>query len=166
MDMKKGELSAEIDRVFPRVPMPDRARLFDGKADPKMSAEILDDIERMGRDGVDGAAIRAIHQELSLLSAEMWRWLLPQYLKYCLTEEAQYNRFETEYLIFNLGPELQFQSDAKKRLSLLTNEQLLCLVHFLEWCRQDEWWADANAVDIDRAISLLRVIQASLGDQP
>ena len=126
------------------------------------SAPLMRDLEELRGKPIDGVAIRSIHQELSLLSASTWRWLLPYYLIYCLTDEARYNRFETEFLIYNLGPSLEFQRDARKRLALLSKPQLACLRDFLKWCLEDEEWRDLFAENIARAISFVEVVAADL----
>lgn len=130
--------------------MDSAALLIDrGRADPSKHSDVLSDLEDMRAAGVDGAAIRTIHQEMALLSADTWRWLLPLYLSYCLTEDALFNRFETEFPIYNLGPELQFQSDTHLRLAVLNGEQTRCLIHLMEWCRSDPFNAISCVILIE-----------------
>ncbi len=155
-------LCEEIRRVFPSVEMPPQSKLLFRRGAADRHADILNVLEEKRRGSIDGGFIRAIHQELSQLSAEAWRWVIPHYLCYCLTEEAQYNRFETEYLIYNLGPELQFQRDTEKCLSLFDAQQIHCLIHFLEWCRSDEWWQGPFEKHIEKGISFLRTIESRL----
>jgi hypothetical protein len=94
--------------------------------------------------------------------------LMPHYLRFCLTSEAAYNRIETEFLIYSiysLGPELRFQSDTLKRLSLFTASQLACLTHFLDWCRNKEYWRDYCPGNIDAALAFLRANLATAPKQ-
>lgn len=72
----------------------------DGCAQCQYLSEYLD--EHRGHI-VDGAMVRYLHQEMPCLSAVGWAWALPHYLRYCLTPEAEYNKMETEFLIYNFG---------------------------------------------------------------
>ena len=147
--------------AFPRVEMPERSRLlFKGMQGVGDSELLVQDLEELRGKPIDGAVIRSVHQELSFLSAETWRWLLPHYLRYCLTDEARYNRFETQFLIYNLGPSLEFQRDTQKKLALLTKSQLACLIHFLKWCMEDGDWKDLFEENIARAISFIETVAA------
>ncbi len=98
------------------------------------------------------------YRQMSQLSAKAWRWILPHYLKFCLTPEAEYNRMETEFLIYSLGPTLEFQKETLERLSNLNKAQIDCLIHFLEWCLSQQHWKEYCPEDIERAINFLRTI--------
>jgi len=136
--------------------MPTASELFvRGRTDIEYVAE---ELERYRSKPIDGDAIRLVHQELSNLSAKAWRWILPHYLRFCLTAEAEYNRMETEFLIYNLAPELQFQTDTSQRLSLLTAMQVACLIDFLGWCFDQEYWKEYCPQNINRAISFLQTV--------
>ena len=160
--MSQSRLEKEIRQVFPAMAMPAHADLLNEGADPRRHSDVLDDLEAMRSEGVNGNSIRAIHQELALLSAKTWRWLLPHYLLFCLTSEAIYNRFETEFLIYNLGPELAFQRDTQRRLACLNREQIRCLIHFLEWCEGDKYWRDSLFTHIEKAKSFLSIVESEL----
>lgn len=105
---------------------------------------------------IDGSIIRFMHQEISCLSAKGWLWALPHYLPFCLTPEAEYNRMETEFLIYNFAPDDEYKSDTKARLSGLAAPQVRCLVHFLEWLSENPQWKDYCPEDLSRALQLVR----------
>jgi hypothetical protein len=76
----------------------------------------------------------SILQALSQLSAIAWRWVLPNYLRFCLAADAEYSRMEMEFFIYNLGPADEFQKDTVERLSKLDRQQMDCLIKFMHWC--------------------------------
>jgi len=86
--------------------------------------------------------------------------MLPHYLRYCFTPEADYNQMETEFLLYNLAPEEQFAPETRVRLSLLTKSQLHCLVHFVEWMRADPKWSEYCPSEIARALQFLSALLA------
>ena len=116
-----------------------------------------------GNVALGGNEIRDVHQEMSHLSAKAWRWLMPFYLRFCLTPEAEYNHMETEFLIYNLNPDLKFQRDTLQRLSLFTEVQVRCLIHFLEWCLTKQYWKEYCPDNINRAIEFLRLKANNIG---
>jgi hypothetical protein len=153
MDINK--LTKEIEATFPLVEMPSRIELSIHKENCPECDDLVDDIDQYRDKEITGDAIRLIHQELSLLSAKAWQWILPHYLRFCLTSEAEYNRMETEFLIYNLSPSDRYHEDTLQRLSLLNKDQLNCLIHFLEWCEEQQYWKSCCADDIWRAKSFL-----------
>ncbi len=88
---------------------------------------------------------------------------MPFYLRFCLTPEAEYNHMETEFLIYNLNPDLKFQRDTLQRLSLFTEVQVRCLIHFLEWCLTKQYWKEYCPDNINRAIEFLRLKANNIG---
>ena len=153
-----GRLKAEIESAFPLVEMPDPANLPFHGADCHACHDLVQDLEAYrGKEG-GSDVIRRVHQEMSHLSAEGWAWVLPHYLRFCLTQEGQHSRAETEFLIYNLRPELRFQADTARRLALLTARQVTCLIDFLEWCLSQPYWREFFADDIAHATNFLRVL--------
>ena len=149
-------LACVIEEAFPLVDMPSSADLIaPGFSQYNYLAE---ELERYRGKEISGDAIRIIHQDLSHLSASAWHWILPHYLRFCLTAEAEYNRMETEFLIYNLGPDLRFQADVVKRLSQLTNSQISCLIDFLGWCLSQEYWREYCPDSIARGIGFLQTV--------
>jgi hypothetical protein len=154
--MSIDTLVNEIDLVFPFVEMPPSAELTFHKVGCTECDYLRDDLEMYRSKEVTGELIRFLHQEMSHLSGNAWRWILPHYLKFCLTPEAEYSRMETEFLIYGLGPDLKFQAEARQRFSMLSNAQVNCLIHFLEWCLNHPYWKDYCSSDIDRGLDFMK----------
>jgi hypothetical protein len=152
-------LSAEISSTFPTIDMPPRAMLTAHGPKCEVCDGLGDDLEQIRGQPVSGAAIRLVHQELSHLSPSAWAWILPHYLRFCLSDEGREDRISTEFLIYNLAPELKFQADTAKRLSLLTKDQIRCLIDFLDWCLSQDYWKEFFAADISRATGFLRTLR-------
>ena len=105
-------------------------------------------------------AIRCVHQEMSCLSATGWRWVLPSYLRYCLTEAAQVSEMEIEFLIYNLAPSAKHQPDTLKRLSALNQMQISCVLSFLRWCENHKKWSAYCPAEIQQAIEFISTLKA------
>lgn len=156
--MDEKTLLEEIAAVFPAVPMPARQELPFHKSGCAECLEVAADLEQYRGKEVSADVVRGVHQELSHLSAKAWQWLLPDYLRFCLTADALYSRVETEFLIYSLGPDLKFQADTLRRFSLLTAGQLTCLIHFVEWCSRHEFWSEYFPESIERALTFLHTV--------
>jgi len=159
MTINTSALLKEIESVFPFVDMPDKNELVFHKNDCFECDGLLNDLDDYRNKEITGEAIRLVHQELSSLSAKGWRWILPHYLRFCLTPEAEYNRMETEFIIYSLRPSLEFQKDTLLRLSLLNKDQINCLIHFLMWCENQQHWKDYCLEDISKAKKFLSSIK-------
>src|SRR4051794_18838210 len=122
--MDTETLIGKIREVFPIVEMPTRTELRSHPDECPQCGYLAEHLDENRSRPIDGAMIRYVHQELSCLSAKGWAWMLPHYLPYCLTPEAESNQMETEFLLYNLAPEEQFAAEARVRLSLLTERQL------------------------------------------
>lgn len=138
--MNTEHLRKEIEPAFTFVEKPNGLSLSFHKDDCHQCGYLRDDLAQYKGKELPPEGIREIHQEMSCLSAQGWRWALPSYLRYCLTEEAGYDQLEIEFLIYNLAPELKYQLETKRRLSALSQDQILCLINFLEWCKVHEHW--------------------------
>jgi hypothetical protein len=159
--MNAEELLAEILEVFPPVEMPAGPELTFHAKGCHQCAYLAEDIENYRGKPIDGEAIRFLHQELSLLSAKAWRWIAPHYLSFCLTPEAEYNGMETEYLIYNLGPDERFREETLQRLSGLNKSQIGCLIHFMEWLASHPDWSEYCPENINKAIKFLSAAQSA-----
>lgn len=151
--MNDKSLRYEIDSAFPHTEMPASVT----RQAPRFieSREIDEDIEEFRFLPVTVQTIRAIHLYLPVLSVEAMHWLLPHYLRFCISEEGKcYSRKETASLLCFLGPKPEHVDDTRIILSSLMNEQRICLIHFLAWCRSDNFWADMLEY-IDSALILL-----------
>jgi len=105
-------------------------------------------------------AIRYMHGELSCLSAKGWRWVLPSYLHHCLAADSTTDGDQaTEFLIYNLGPDLKYQKETMQRLSLLNLKQIDCLIHFLEWCAQHAYWSTYCPENITNGLAFMRALR-------
>lgn len=154
--ISKDNLFVEIESVFKLIEMPNADELTFHKVHCAECDDLREELLLCRGKSITGETIRLIHQELSLLSAKAWRWILPHYLKYCLTPEAEFNQMETQFLIYNLGADIQFQAELSQRLSLLNKDQILCLIHFLEWCSDQEYWQEFCPDSISRGINFLK----------
>lgn len=154
--MSIDTLVNEIDLVFPFVEMPPSSEITFHKAGCTECDYLRDDLEMYRSKEVTGELIRFLHQEMSHLSGKAWRWILPHYLKFCLTPAAEYSRMETEFLIYGLAPDLKFQAETRQRFSTLSKDQVNCLIHFLEWCLNRAYWKEYCSSDIDRGIVFMK----------
>jgi len=93
------------------------------------------------------------------LSAKGWSWALPHYLSYCLTPEAEYNKMETEFLIYNFGCADKYKVNMTAQLSGLTDRQLRCLILFIEFLSVHPRWSEYCPEEIARALVFLRSLK-------
>jgi hypothetical protein len=152
------ELFDKIDFAFPFVEMPSIGELSFHKEGCHFCDELTVDLDLYRGKDIGGEAIRLVHQEIPHLSAKALQWILPFYLKYCLTAEGEYNQMETEFLIYSLRPHHEYRLETTQRLSLLTREQTSIIIIFLEWCLEQEYWKEYFIDDINQAIQFLRKI--------
>jgi len=160
--MNTDMLSKEIESVFPFVEMPNENELTFHDVGCEECKGLQGDLEQYRGNKITGETIRLIHQELSLLSAKALRWILPYYLRYCLTQEGVYNQMETQFLIYNLDPDLKFQHETLQRFSILNRSQISCLIHFLEWCASQPYWKEFCPDSLTRGMDFLKKIEAQL----
>lgn len=153
--MNTEELAIKLDTDFPFVDKPQGSSISFHLDNCDQCLYLKNDLLSYTGREIPPEAIREIHQEMSNLSAKGWRWVLPSYLRYCLTDEAIYNRMETEFLIYNLAPEDKYKADTLKRLSGLNQNQINCLVEFLNWCKSQDHWVAYCAEEIEQGIKFL-----------
>lgn len=158
MSNDPGTLAGEIDRLLPLVNMPPADALVHHREGCPVCKDLAGDLEELRGRAIDGDAIRQLHQEMSHLSAEAWRWVLPYYLRYCLTPEAEYNSFETEFLIYSLSPLKEFEADTANRLALLSLDQVNLLRSFLIYLLTVEYWKSYCPLELHRGILFLEEI--------
>lgn len=157
--MNSQELKTEIEKVFPFINKPKGITISFHKDSCCQCRYLREDLEKFNGRELSPEAIRQIHQEMSCLSAAGWRWVLPSYLRYSITEAAEYSKIETEFLIYNLSPELKYQPETIQRLSALSKDQILCLLHFLEWCKQHKYWGEYCQEEICSGINFLMTLR-------
>jgi hypothetical protein len=153
----RNAIADEIESRFPFVDRPLDSQLCLHPDAPTCS-ELLRSLGELQHRELRVGEIRVVHQLLNQLSPRALLWILPSYLRYCVTAEAEYSRMEVEFLIYSFGPELRFQQDAVKRLSLLSRGQIECLIDFISWCLANEFWRSYFEEDLRRAQTFLRTL--------
>lgn len=154
--MVTAELLSEVERAFPFVAKPQGLDLSFHKDECPLCEYLRQDLEAFTGQELPRKALRDIYSEMSCLSAEGWRWALPSYLRHCLAVTDTYGDSETEFLIYNLGPAPEHQRETLQRLAALNDEQIGCLIHFLEWCDVHPHWSEYCKEDISRALEFMR----------
>ncbi len=153
--MDSATLLEEIERVMPLVPKPSGDSIMFHQSGCDECRYVRDDLEKYSEPSLPNEAIRYLYDEMSCLSADGWRWVLPSYLKRCITQDL-YDPIETEFLIYNLAPEEKYQAESRQRLSALSQEQLECLIHFIEWCKDHPHWSEYCSKEIRAAFEFLQ----------
>ncbi len=149
------ELLERIESTFPIVEMPASEELPFATLNERLAGDLIRDLEEFRGKVVTVALIRGVHQEMTHLSPQAWRWILPHYLRFCMTPEAERSRLEMEFLIYNLRPRAEFQHATLERMSLLTEDQVACVLTFLRWCLNSSFWMEYCPDDISEAIGFL-----------
>jgi hypothetical protein len=157
------QLIDDIDQAFKEVEFPLRNDLVDSKLPPQDSAaQVEDDLEYWRTRTPDESLLREMHQELRKLSPAATRWIIPQYLRYALTEQAKYSRMETSFFVLSLvarnKEEVQLIAT---RLSSMSPDQIGCLEEVLEYLETDPEWAEYMGDDLEAALATLRSIRMS-----
>jgi hypothetical protein len=150
--MTQAELLSEVVETFRYVPRPSLSEIRfhkDECAHCEMTAKFL---AGYTEPALPASAIRWLCDELSSLSAEATRWLLPSYLRHVLTDPIEMER-PIEFLIYNIS--LSPSDELQKRLSGLNDRQVECLRAVIDfWCR-DEHWGDYCSEELERARTVL-----------
>jgi hypothetical protein len=152
--MQSEVLLQEIERAFPFVKKPEGIDISFHKDDCLHCKSLREDLQQYQEEFLPPKGIREIYSEMSCLSAEGWRWALPSYLRFCVNNQPA--KDETEFLIYNLGPEEKHHEETIIRLSKLSEEQIYCLVSFLQWCQGNEYWSKYCLSNIEQGIEFLR----------
>ncbi|EFK97618.1 conserved hypothetical protein, partial [sediment metagenome] len=101
------------------------------------------------------AAVRYLFDELTTLSPKGMEWVLPSYLR-CILEAQENLDSSTEYLIYNLAPEPEYEQETSERLSRLSDEQIQCLIKLVQHWQQSERWREYCPKELDRALQFLQ----------
>jgi hypothetical protein len=153
-------LLKEIAEVFPQVEKPKSGEItLHGEecVDCTCLRKDMDDLRDVP---INVNFIRLIHQGLSCLSPKAWQWVLPYYLRYCLSDEGQYSHMETEFLVYHLSPSEEFEKDSIARLGFLRIEQIACLRHFVVWCSAHPHWKEYFPENLESAKRFLGKLAA------
>lgn len=155
MDTK--QLLAEVETIFPIVEMPRIEELVPAAPCYIESVEVQEDMEEFQGSQLTRGGVRKIHRYLPVLSDKAIAWIVPHLLRFCLLDEVTENtRIVTQSFIFSLSPDIDFHAETRRRFSLLSAAQILCLGHFLEWCVEDEYWDSICLERIRRGIAFLK----------
>ena len=149
------ELLERIESTFPMVNMPPAEALPLRNLSAGIAGDLIKDLEEFRGKLANVSLIRSVHQEMTRLSPRAWQWLLPHYLRFCMTSEAERSRMEMEFLIYNLRPSAEFRDATLERMSLLTEGQVACLIDFLRWCQNSPFWMEYCPEDIAKAVNFL-----------
>jgi len=164
--MDTETLLNEINAVLPCIPKPQSLELSFHKVGCYECEYLRKDMEAYSKPNLPDEAIRHLYNELSCLSSKGWRWVFPSYLRHCITKTSSYDDVETEFLIYALSPDLKYQKETIQKLSTFTKPQLMCLVHFLEWCGCHEHWSEYCPEEIEKGIRFLNsVIKNKFGNE-
>ncbi len=155
-----NELAAEIDRIFPYVDMPERGAFPIGETDWEIEA-LLDEVDTWRGKAITSRLIYYLHQEWYQLSAKAWRWMLPHWLRFCLTPKAAHDGMAIEWLVYSLRPGEAWADRTRKQLGLLSAPQIECLIHFLEWLSRHPRFGDYFPEDIAQAILFLQSLNGA-----
>jgi hypothetical protein len=152
-------LLREIEIAFPPVPKPSPDSItFHGEGCGQCQF-LREELEKYTEPTLPDEAIKYLFNELTLLSPQATRWVLPSYLRRCITMDHQ-DSVETEFLIYNLGARPEFHEDTRERTKLLSVDQLKVLLHFVEWCAVHPEWSAYCPDDIASARSLVSTLIA------
>lgn len=162
IDMNVENIKEEILNTFEFIAKPKQGAFVahrDNCSECQYLREAMDSYNEME---LPPQALRYLHTELSCLSAVGFQWVFPSYLRYCVSDVAilyREDHLETEFLIYHLSPELKFQSDLIRKLSILESNQINCLISFIEWCQGCEWWAEYCPDNLSKAHDFLMTMR-------
>ena len=149
----------KIELAFPFVGMPPVERLISHSAAQRAGVDyLLSELEEYRGKSVTVELIKAIHQELHNLSAEAWGWILPYYLRFCMSEDGLQSGIELEYLIYKFDPKQEFREETIEKFSLLTKKQIKCLIDIVQWCMNDEYWYEYFPDNLQGAMRFLQSV--------
>jgi len=151
--MNSRALSQNIEKVFPCDEIPQKELFFVTHCDSYLDYELF--VEAEASIDADYRVSNLLHQELYFLSPAAWRWLLPFFLRYGLTEQSIHNQSEIEFFIYALSS----TNGVKQKLSLLTDEEINCLVSFVLFIKQNSSWAEYFLEDIEAALTFLNTLR-------
>lgn len=164
--MDTADVLAEVNRVFPYVEKQTGIDISFHKFDCGHCQYLREDLEEFVGIKLPSKALRTVYGEMSSLSADGWNWILPSYLRHCLSVENNYDDLETEFLIYNLGPDEKYIEETLLRLAVFNIEQVDCIVHFLEWCGCHKHWSEYCPENIEKALAFMRTVRSDLQFDP
>ena len=162
IQMEIKQLISEIDTFLPPIKRP--KEIYNSESRGQDFEDFKKYLDQYQEDELPSEVIESIYNDLVYLSSSGWRWVMPYYLKQCLKKATQSynssseylaNNSETEFLIYNLYPSEEFEDHKTKWFKDFSEQQLLCFVHFLEWCGQYPHLKSFWSKDIPKGIELI-----------
>jgi hypothetical protein len=92
---------------------------------------------------------------MNTLSAQATQWILPSYLRTAISTSEPHDRVP-EFLIYNLGPDSEYEEETRQRLALLNPSQVDCLLKVLEYWQRHHHWGEYCPDDIRKAVVFLK----------
>ena len=158
--LSTSELLEKIDRFFPYVKKPSADEITVHKKEEDDDCRQCDHLRRAlakeSNSRLTDGAIRSVAGDLYLLSAKGFRWFLSHYLKRCVTQEPEWDNRSLDSLIYFLSGyddnKADYKAEATATLSTLSADQLVCLLHVIEWYAQNPMSSFGGADDIASAM--------------
>ena len=143
------EIYKEINDYFPYVLMPPTDKLVIHNDDCYQCQYLKKDLIELysNKTILDEPLIRSLHMELLLLTPESWFWIMPSYLRYCLSREPyidmNYGDSVTEFLTYQFEQtDFQSKTDIMRNISLFNVNQLNTLKRFFIYLSSSSYWED------------------------
>ena len=146
-------LRSLIQEAFPPVDRPNNLTVHGNEC--FQCSWLNDELKEERESTLSTNAVRWLIGELSLLSPEGFRWILPSYLEAVISYDSDSDLGEFLAYHFsgdNSGSELQ---EHIERLNILSNNQIICLIDVLSYIRKG--LGEVYYSDVDKAISTLKI---------
>ncbi|MEX8503830.1 MAG: DUF6714 family protein [Leptothrix ochracea] len=162
------QLIDRINQAFTGANLPPKNDLVEGSlADQDYAHDVAADLESWRTNMPDKSLLRQMHQELRKISPASTRWIVPYYLRYALTDEAKYSLMEVSFFVLSLvSRSKEVDQQVAARLSLMSSEQIACVVHVLSHLNADPDWAEYMGEDIEAALATLMRLNKMRGALP
>lgn len=154
--MNQLELRNKIDLEFKAAPIQTKDLVIHSTKECKECFYAYSELDGLNLNSSDELLAKTFAQSLRHLSNEGWKSILGGYLRYCITETARQSQTETEMLVYFLSPPESNKKSAIDSLSCLSDSQVICMIEFLEFLKQDSFWGEYFPNDLDAAIFFLR----------
>jgi hypothetical protein len=143
-DTSVEALLQRVQFVFPDFPMPPLDEMMSFTGGDVLCANFIEELDQYRFKAVDDALIRSSRLELYCLCPDAFKWILPHYIRYCLTAEILHTEDLVEFLVYFFKPAPEFLEDRLKRISALSIDQLTCVRDFFKWQVSSRYLYGAN----------------------
>ena len=157
--MDSSELLRKIESLFPLIDKPARHEISTHNDDCMECRYVRKESAKYDME-ISTEGLRWFHNELSLFSGKGLVWVLTSLLRYCVSVDDTYDGVETEYLIYHLSPAKEYESNTISQLDAFSRDQIDCLISFICWCKNHQYWKDYCLEDIEKAEHFLKKINA------